>query len=132
MHSGLSQLRRNLIQQLAFEEGIIRIFVIERDSSFIREKDLPFGETDGIVWIGRFGKESLREGFWEGATGDGNFEDFVALDAGVLGVDYVGSEGGREGVDGGEGEEVGLFTHCDDVVGCNQLGEMILIWMKGG
>jgi hypothetical protein len=28
-----------------------------------------------------------------------------------LGVDYVGSEGGREGIDVGEGEEVGLFTH---------------------
>ena len=56
----------------------------------------------------------MREGFGEGAAGDGNFEDFVALDAGVLGVDNVGAEGGREGIDAGEGEEVGLFTHLDD------------------
>lgn len=53
----------------------------------------------------------MREGFWEGSTGNSDFEDFVSLDAGVLGVDYVGSEGGREGIDVGEGEEVGLFTH---------------------
>ena len=95
--------------------------MVERDSSFIRKKDLPFGETDGIVWTGGFGKESLREGFWEGAAGYSDFEDFVALDTGILGVDYVGSQGGRESIDGGEGEEIGLFTHYKDDGGCGRV-----------
>ena len=66
---------------------------------------------DYVVWAAGLGEEGLGEGFGQRAAGDGDFEDFVSLDAGVLCVQDVGSEGWGEGGGGGEGEEVGLFAH---------------------
>lgn len=63
----------------------------------------------------------MREGFWEGAAGYGDFEGVVAVEASGLALDYVVSEGSCEGVDGGEGEEVGLSCH-DGREGVKEVG----------
>ena len=39
----------------------------------------------------------------------------MAVESCGLRLDYVGSEGAGESVDVGEGEQVWLFAHCDDI-----------------
>lgn len=55
----------------------------------------------------------MGEGFREGAAGDRDFEGVVPLDTCILALNDVGSEGGGEGINGGESEEVWLFAHGD-------------------
>ena len=85
--------------------------MVEGDGAFVCEEYLPFREIDYIVGTAGFGEEGLCESLGERTAGDGDFEDLVALDAGILGAEDVASENRREDVDTGEGEEVGLFTH---------------------
>jgi len=85
--------------------------VIERDSSLVCEENLPFVEFDSVFGPAGLCEECLRKRFWERATRDRYFEGVVALDAGGLTLDYVGSERGCEAIDAREDEEVGLSCH---------------------
>ena len=50
---------------------------------------------------------------WEGTARDGHFEGVVAVDAGVLALDNIGSEGAGEAADVGKGEKVRISSHRD-------------------
>lgn len=90
--------------------------MVEGNGALVGEEYLPFGELDCVFGGAGLREEGLREGFWEGAAGDGDFEGVVALDSCVLALDHVGAEGCGEGVDGGEGEEIGLSSHREGVL----------------
>lgn len=98
----------DLVEEFCLEEGVVGVFVVQGDGALISKEDFPFGEVDDVVGAGGGGEEGCGEGFGEGAARDGDFEGVVALDAGLLGLDDVGAEGRGEGVDAGEGVEVGL------------------------
>jgi len=87
--------------------------VIERNSSLVCEKDLPFVEFNGVFGSAGLCEKCLRKCFWERAAGDGYFERIMALDAGGLTLDYVASEGGCEAIDAGKDEEVWLSCHSE-------------------
>lgn len=65
----------------------------------------------GVVGGGGWSEECLGEGLGEGAARYGDLEGIVAGEARSLGLDYVGSQSGGQGIDGGEGEEIGLSSH---------------------
>jgi len=80
-----------------------------------------------LFGAGGFREESMRESLGEGATGNGNFEGAMALNAGVLALYYIGTKSGCEGVNGREGEEIWVAHRCDF---CRRFYLMMeLIWM---
>lgn len=73
---------------------------------------------------------------WEGTTGDGYFEGVMAVEAGALALDDVGSEGAGKSIDGREGEKVWLSCHRDGEISrnvvevvANLVGSAIDSWM---
>lgn len=99
---------RKLVEKLRLEEGVVGIGVVEGHGALVSEEDLPLGEVNHIVRAGGRGQEGGGEGLGEGPAGDSDLEDAVAGDACVLALDYVRAQGGCEGLDAGEGEEIGL------------------------
>jgi len=67
----------------------------------------------------------LRKRFWERSARDGYFEGVMALDAGRLTLDYVGSEGGCECVDAGEDEKIRLSCHRERLRASRVVGFVI-------
>ncbi len=114
MNERLAHLRRDLVQELLLEEAVIRVLVIERHGSLVGEEHLPFVEPDGIFCGAWRREESLRERLRERAAGHSYLEGVMAVEAGCLAGNDVGSEGGGQRVDGGEREEVWLSCHLDD------------------
>ena len=98
----------DLVEEFRLEEGVVGVFVVEGHGALVGEEDFPFGEVDDVFGAGGRRQQSGGEGFGQGAAGDGDLEGVVALDACLLGLDDVGAEGGGEGVDAGEGVEIGL------------------------
>lgn len=82
--------------------------MVEGDGPLVGEEDLPFGELDGVFGGGGLCKEGLSERLGEGTAGHGDFEGIVALDAGRLALNDIGSQSRGESVDVGEREEVRL------------------------
>ena len=89
--------------------------MVERYGAFVCEEDLPFREFDDIICAAGFGEEGLRQRLGKGTAGDGDFKDLVALNAGILGAEDIGSQRWREIVNAGKGEEVGLLSHNDEL-----------------
>lgn len=90
--------------------------MVERHGPLICEEDFPFVELDDIVRRGGLCEESLGQCFGEGAARHGYFEGVVAVDARILALDDIGSEGAGEAVDVGEGEKVWVSSHRDELL----------------
>lgn len=89
--------------------------MVEGHCSFVCEEDLPLAELEFVFGAGGGGEEGFRKGLGEGTTGNGDLEVFVTVQTGGLGLEDVGSQGGRELVDVWEREEVRLSAHdCED------------------
>ena len=89
--------------------------MVERYGPLICEEDFPFVELYDIVRRGGLCEESLGQCFGEGAARHGYFEGVVAVDARILALDDIGSEGAGEAVDVREGEKVWVSSHCDEL-----------------
>lgn len=72
--------------------------MVQRHGALVGEEDFPLGKVDDVCGTGRRGQEGRGERLGERAAGDGHLEGVVALNAGVLALDHVGSQGLREGV----------------------------------
>lgn len=111
-----AELLGDLLEQLLLQEGVVGVFVVEGHGALVGEEDLPLTKVDGVFGAGGRGEQGLRQRLGEGTARDGDLEGTVTTQAGILCLDDVGSQSGRELADRWVGVEVWLLVAHGGVI----------------
>lgn len=108
---GRALLGRDPVEQVLLQQAVVAVLVVERDGALVAEEDLPLAPVHAVVvGLGRR-QQRRRQRLRQRPARHAHLEGAVARKAGVLALDDVGAQRGRQGVDALEGEEVRLLAN---------------------